>query len=146
MSDNEFEKEFVEATERGKASLESLPKALTARYDQLSKRLVLELQNGATLLVPINLIQGLDIADEKALADFDLVLGGSQIHWHSLDVQIYIKSLVEGVFGTPLWMQQLKKHYSSIGAKGGAARTTAKIAASRKNGKKGGRPRRILAA
>ena len=143
MVDNEkFEKEFIEATKRGKETLAILPKAASAEYDKKTKRLVLNLKYGVTLLVPVNLVQGLQGANDKSLSDFDLMLEGSQIHWHALDVQFYIKSLLEGVFGTGRWMKSLKEHLSDAGKKGGSAITEAKRKASAENGKKGGRPRK----
>ncbi|HYJ92243.1 MAG TPA: DUF2442 domain-containing protein [Pyrinomonadaceae bacterium] len=143
MKADRFEREYKEATRRGKLLFEKLPKADSARFDRKTKRLVLDLKNSSTLLVPTKLIQGLEGASDKEIADFELMLGGSQIHWRGLDIQLYIKSLIEGVFGTRSWMDRLREHYAAIGGKGGAARTSAKVAASRENGKKGGRPRKV---
>ena len=77
--------------------------------------MTLEMKNGVTLFVPIRLIQGLQTEDEKALSDFDLVMNGSQIHWHALDVQFYVEDLLKGVFGTPKWMNSLNEHLAKIG-------------------------------
>ena len=41
-------------------------------------------------------------------------------------------------------MKEIKKYLSKIGKKGGSAKTERKIHASIQNGKKGGRPRKIL--
>ncbi len=140
------EKEFKAANATGAEKMAKLPKAARADYDKKSRRFVLEMQNGVTLLVPAGLIQGLQSGDDEALRDFDLVAQGSQIHWHRLDVQFYVKSLLEGVFGTPNWMSNLNQHLAAIGAKGGASRSEAKKISSRENGKKGGRPRKQKAA
>lgn len=134
----EFEREYQEATRRGRERLEALPKAAGAEYDKKTKRLVLNLTNGVVLLVPVGLIQGLQTDDDEALSDFELVLQGSQIHWETLDVQFYIDSFLRGVFGTPGWMAE-------IGARGGTSRSDAKRQASRENGKKGGRPKKQVA-
>jgi hypothetical protein len=146
FNEEEFEQQFKAATKRGAAHLASLPKADAAKYDKKSKRLILEMKNGTTLLIPVNLIQGLQTGGDAALSDFDLMLEGSQIHWHALDVQFYIKNLLEGVFGTSRWMDNLKEHLSEAGKKGGASRSVAKRNASAENGKKGGRPRKIQVA
>jgi hypothetical protein len=141
MSSPEFNRQFKEAGIRGKQRLKELPKASSARYDAKSHRLVLEMQNGVTLLVPVNLIQGLQTDDVRALSDFELVSKGTQIHWNTLDVQFYVESLLHGVFGTAKWMSELKRHLSEIGRKGGSSKSAAKRVASAENGKKGGRPR-----
>lgn len=145
-SEEKFERQFKEATKRGAEHLASLPKADSARYDKKSKRLVLEMKNGTAFLIPVNLIQGLQTADEKALSDFDLMLDGTQIHWHTLDVQFYVKSLLEGVFGTGKWTNALREHLANAGRKGGAARSEAKRRSSAENGTKGGRPRKTQVA
>ena len=142
VDEAELDRQYEEATKRGAEELKRLPKAASARYDKNSKRLVLEMRNGTTVLVPVNLIQGLQTGDDKSLGDFDLVGEGTQIHWHSLDVQFYIEDLLRGVFGTPKWMSKLGEHLAQIGAKGGASRSEVKRAASRENGKLGGRPTR----
>lgn len=142
MDDKEFERQFAEATKRGEATLAALPKADSASYDSKNAEVVIKLRNGATLLVPHNLIQGLQTDDISALADIELFLDGTEIHWPTLDVQYRVKSLIDGVFGTQRWIEQLKQHYSTIGTKGGSRKSKAKSAASRANGKKGGRPRK----
>ncbi|MBA2606403.1 MAG: DUF2442 domain-containing protein [Acidobacteriota bacterium] len=142
VDESDLERQHLEAVKRGRETLEALPKAASAKYDKKSKRLILHLKTGTTLLVPINLIQGLQTEDDQALSDFDLMLEGSQIHWHKLDAQFYIKSLLEGIFGTRKWMDDLNEHLSAIGRKGGASRSDAKRRASAENGRKGGRPRK----
>lgn len=141
MNDPEFQRQVAEANKRGREELRRLPKASSARFDEKSKRIVLDLVNGVTLMVPTDLIQGLQTADLNALSDFKLVARGTQIHWGTLDVQFYVESLLHGVFGTARWMEGLKRHLSEIGRKGGSSKSAAKRTASVENGKKGGRPR-----
>lgn len=141
LSDPEFIREYEEATRRGTEKMARLPKAKTAKIDPTTRRLVLEMENGVTLLVPVDLVQGLQTDDLKALLDFELVLNGTQIHWDTLDVQFYVESFLQGIFGTQRWMSGLREHLAQIGRKGGRAKTSAKRAASAENGKKGGRPR-----
>jgi hypothetical protein len=109
VDEEELDRQHEEATRRGRETLARLPKADSARYDRKTKRLVLNLKNGTTLLVPVQLIQGLQTDDEELLNDFQLVIEGSQIHWDKLDVQFYVKSLLDGVFGTKKWMESLQK-------------------------------------
>jgi Protein of unknown function (DUF2442) len=145
MTESEFEYQYQEATKRGADKLKQLPKAANAQYDKNSMRMVLEMQNGITLLVPISLIQGLQSEDAKALANFELVMNGTQIHWHELDVQFYIEDLLKGIFGTPNWMKSIPEHLAEIGRKGGSQKSAVKANSSRENGRKGGRPSRKVA-
>lgn len=141
MTEEEFERQYVEATRRGELWLRDAVKAVAARYDDTSRRVVLDLQNGLTLLVPVDVVQGLHGASDTALRDFSLILEGTEIHWNELEAQFYVGGLLNGEFGTTKWMSNLSKHLSAIGRKGGQSRTPAKQAASAANGKKGGRPR-----
>lgn len=141
MSSPEFERQYLESLVRGKEELKRRPKATNARYDPRSRRVVLEMQNGVTLLVPVELVQGLQTTSTKELSDFELVAQGTQIHWGTLDVQFYVEDFLRGVFGTAKWMSGLKEHLAEIGRKGGRSTSAAKKAASAENGKKGGRPR-----
>lgn len=141
----DFNRQYKTAVDRGALRVAQLPKAASARFDARSARMVFEMQNGVTLFVPVGLIQGLNSGDSKTLADFELVSDGSQIHWHGLDVQFYIEDLLKGVFGTPSWMSTLEYHMAEIGRKGGSSNSPSKAAASRENGKKGGRPPRKAA-
>jgi hypothetical protein len=140
-----LDRQYEEATKRGEETLRDLLKADSARFDKNSRRLVLEMQNGTTVLVPVHLIQGLQTADDKDLVDLRLVAEGTQIHWDKLDVQFYVKSLIEGIFGTKKWMKNLNEHLAEIGRRGGKSTSKAKSEASRHNGLKGGRPKKKVA-
>ncbi|HLA95000.1 MAG TPA: DUF2442 domain-containing protein [Pyrinomonadaceae bacterium] len=146
MADPEFQKEVELANKRGAEKMARLPKASKAKIDLETRRLVLDMQSGVTLLVPIDMVQGLQTDNAKALEDFELVLNGTQIHWEKLDVQFTIESFLTGIFGTRKWMAGLKEHLVEIGRKGGQAKTPAKRFASAENGKKGGRPRKVRSA
>ncbi|NOT48369.1 MAG: DUF2442 domain-containing protein, partial [Acidobacteria bacterium] len=130
MDDPEFQRQVAAATKRGKEEHKRLPKASSARYDKKTRRIVLEMQNGVTLLVPVNLVQGLQDGSDTELGDFSLMLGGTEIHWNTLDVQFYVESFLKGVFGTAKWMSGLKEHLAEIGRKGGRSTSAAKKAAS----------------
>ena len=137
----ELDRQHKAAVKRGKEMVARLPKAVAARYDAVTKRFVLDMKNGSTFLLPANLIQGLQAGSDEELADFSLIIEGTQIHWHALDVQFYIEDLLRGVFGTPRWMENVNRHLAEIGRKGGQSTSVAKRKASAENGKKGGRPR-----
>lgn len=144
MSDEEFERQYAEGLKSGKEFLETAPKAISARFDETSKRMFFEMDTGVGFSVPVALIQGLQTNEIEALNDFELLFQGTEIHWNTLDVQFYVGSLLNGRFGTQKWMSSLQQHLSDIGRKGGKAKTLAKRTASIANGKKGGRPKKVV--
>ncbi|MNT97266.1 hypothetical protein D3C72_2395510 [compost metagenome] len=80
------------------------------------------------------------------------------IEWPALDVDSHVPGLVLAVSGSPAWQRRLfaaewealqaafPAVAAAMGRKGGAAKTEAKKAAARANGKKGGRPRKTAVA
>ena len=87
----------VEAAEtRGRALLDGEPRALTARYDPKSERIVVDLSNGATFAFPPRLAQGLDGATAGQLAGVEISGAGFGLYWESLDTDLSILGLLTG--------------------------------------------------
>ena len=107
MTDEEFERQYVEATRRGEEDLANAPKAVSAKYDCKTERLIIELQNGVTFMVPTDLVQGLRDASETDLKEVELWLKGIYLHWEKLDVDFRVSSLMQGIFGTKRWMEKI---------------------------------------
>ena len=128
------DRHYEEATRRGDAERRSSPIPTSVRFDGLSGRIVVEFENGAAFMVPARSLQGLEDATDAQLANVSL-LGETGIHWEDLDVDYSIRGLMSGIFGTAKFMDAQRR--------GGRSRSDAKIAASRANGAKGGRPRKI---
>ena len=120
------------ALERGRVAREHEPRALAARYDRASGRVVVDLENGCTFAFPPRLAQGLDDASVEELSDIEIVGNGYGLHWQALDVDLSLPGLMAGIFGTRAWMAR----------RAGRATSAAKAAAARSNGAKGGRPRK----
>lgn len=114
--------------------------AVGAHYDRRSSRIVVNLNTGIQLAFPAELAEGLAGASPQNLAEIEISPSGLGLHWPRLDADVYIPALLQGVLGSKSWMAR------QLGAKGGRARSQAKTAASRANGKKGGRPRKPDAA
>ena len=109
------------------------PRAKAAYYDTASGRVTIELTNGCVFAFPPALAQGLESASAAELATVEVMPGAESIYWECLDVGFSVPNLIAGSFGTKAWMREL-------GRAGGRARSAAKAAAVRENGKKGGRP------
>ena len=112
------------------------PRAGAARYDRRLARVVVSLSNGLELAFPLEFAEGLDKAVPAELAVIEISPTGLGLHWPKLNADLYLPALLDGVFGSPKWMAAL------MGRRGGLSRTTAKVAASRINGQRGGRPRK----
>ncbi len=124
--------QLAEAEKRGREAASTEPRASSARYDAKSRRIVVELTNGATFAFPPHLAQGLADASDAELTRVEILGHGYGLHWEALDVDFSVPGLLAGVFGTRSWMA---RH-------AGRARSEAKAAAARANGAKGGRPRK----
>jgi hypothetical protein len=92
------------AEARGRAELDAEPRAISARYDRDTQRIVVELINGCAYAVPSRLIQDLQGASDDALADVTVDGMGFNLHWPALDADLYVPALVAGIFGTRAWM------------------------------------------
>lgn len=89
-----------------------------------------------TIMVPVRLIEGLAGALYCDLKDIEITPSGLALHWDKLDADVYVPSLIQGIFETTKWMA------AQLGSAGGRASSPAKAAAARANGAKGGRPRK----
>jgi hypothetical protein len=115
------------------------PKAVAAEYRAKEDAVGIKLASGVELVIPRRLLQGLENATPDQAAQVEIWGPGSSLHWEALDVDHFVPSLIEGVFGNRRWM-------SELGKRGGAVRSEAKARAARRNGRKGGRPRKRSAA
>jgi hypothetical protein len=95
----------------------------------------MSMSNGLEVSFPAHEVQGLETATPADLSRIEIDPPGFGLHFPTLDADLYVPGLLQGVFGSEQWMA------ARLGARGGKARTAAKAAASRKNGKLGGRPR-----
>lgn len=133
------EQELAQAEAR-MAETRAAGHAVSARYDRRRSRVVVALNTGVELTFPTQLAEGLADASPDNLADIEISPAGLGLHWPQLDADLYVPALLQGVFGSKKWMAR------QLGAEGGRARTAVKIAASRANGRKGGRPRKAAMA
>lgn len=124
------------AEARGRKVLETEPRASAARDDRATGRVVVDLVNGCTYAFPTRLVQDLHDASPDALAGVEVDGLGFNLHWPTLDVDLYVPALVSGIFGTRSWMTR------ELARVAGRVKSPAKSAAARANGAKGGRPRK----
>lgn len=126
------------ARETAACAAASQPRAASAIYGRESGLITINLTNGATFSFPPELAQGLASASPEELALVEITPSGEGLHWETLDADLSVPALLAGIFGTKKWMAEM-------GKKGGQSTSSAKAAAARENGRKGGRPRKELA-
>ena len=131
VTDEEFEK----ATGRAKEFEARVPKAVSAKYDRHIRRVVVQLSSNLGIFFSPRDAEGLENATPEQLNEIEISPSGYGLHFPKLDADLYLPSLLEGVFGSERWMA------SRMGMRGGKSRSEAKTMASRENGKKGGRPK-----
>lgn len=134
MDEIVFDKrDYDEAVARGDAERRAQPAAKAVRYAAATGDIVVEFDNGASFTVRASLLQGLEGAAPADIARVEL-LGETGLHWPALDVDLTIAGLMQGVFGTASFMAGQRK--------GGQSRSPSKVEAARRNGQRGGRPRK----
>jgi Protein of unknown function (DUF3532). len=128
-----LEHDWDAANQRGQEALAAGPLAVSARYDQPTGKIVIELNNGVGLHIPPTLIQGMENATPADIAEIVIEGHGIGLYFPRLDADLYVPALARGILGTSAWMRRL-------GRKGGASKSPAKAEAARRNGRLGGRP------
>ena len=92
------------AEERMDVLLQSQPRAVRVRYDRHRARIVIRLNTGLDLALPVRLAQGLKGAAEDDLGVIEISPTGLGLHWPRLDADLYVPSLLAGRTGSAAWM------------------------------------------
>lgn len=124
------------ANQRAVDQQAAIPRAITARYDRKSGRIVINLSSKLDLSFFPNDAQGLEGATPSQLQEVEISPSGFGIRFPKLDADLYLPGLLEGFLGSRKWMA------SRLGQLGGQSRSRVKKAAAKANGKLGGRPRK----
>lgn len=124
------------ATRMSRKMLASLPRAVNAHYDRRIGRIVIQLNTNLEVAFSPRDAQGLENASPAELSVIEISPSGFGIHFPKLDADLYLPALLEGFLGSRKWMA------SRLGAEGGKSTSAAKTAAAKRNGRRGGRPRK----
>jgi hypothetical protein len=93
---------------------------------------MVELRSGYVFAFSPPRIPGLERANAEQLSEIRISPSGDGLHWDDLDVDVSLTGLMVDALNLREWAPRLM----------GEIRSEAKARASRKNGLKGGRPRR----
>lgn len=128
--------DFEAANQRAKDLQSWMPRAVAAHYDRKNRRIVVQLSSNLDVSFSPGNAQGLEKATPAQLQEIQISPSGFGIHFPKLDADLYLPAILEGFFGSKKWMA------ARLGEAGGKSRSAAKKAASRTNGRLGGRPKR----
>ena len=106
-SAEELEMMYETAALRGGEAVKTEKQAQSVRYDHATHRIILELKNGITMLLPCDLMQGIADALPVEIAEVELGARRASLHWEKLDQDFSVNGLVNGIFGTQKWMENL---------------------------------------
>ena len=133
------DKDLRAANRRGRRMQASQPRALRAWYDRKSGRVVVDLSSKLSVNFSPSDAEGLEHSTPQELTEIEITPSGLGLHFPKLDADLYLPSLLQGVLGSRSWMA------SRLGTVGGRATSAPKRAASRANGRLGGRPKKRVA-
>ena len=128
---------FELANQRAKELQGAAPRAVSAHYDRATGHIVIALSSKLILSFSPHDAQGLENAKPSQLDEIEITPSGFGIHFPKLDADLYVPGLLEGFLGSKKWMA------ARLGQAGGQSRSRAKKAASRANGRLGGRPKKV---
>ena len=129
---------FKAARARGEDRARDASALVDAYYDRTSDAVFLSFRSGGSMTIPRHTIPGLERQPVSVLEKVTLSPAGDALLWPAIDADVYVPGLVERAFGIRLFA-------AAAGRRGGQRSTRAKRAAARRNGAKGGRPRKPAA-
>ncbi|QDZ39387.1 DUF2442 domain-containing protein [Euhalothece natronophila Z-M001] len=84
-------------------------KAINAKYDPQNDQIIIQFVDGSEFRFNSQLGQGLQSATPEQLAEVEITPSGQGLHWESLDADLRIPDLLQGVYGNQKWMSELKR-------------------------------------
>lgn len=135
LTDAQILAQIPEARARALRAQTREPHAAMADYDPAMRRLRIGLTNGAEFSLAVALVPELRHATDADLRAVEIGPAGIGVHWPTLDVDLSVTGLARLVFGVRIVQR-------AAGAAAGRVRSPVKAEAARKNGARGGRPRK----
>ncbi len=131
----ELNRQHREAVKRSEWSLKHEPRAVSAKYD--NGEVTVRLRSGWSFSFDPRKYKFLKNATEKELSEVKALGLGFALEWESIDQHLGLGSLILDLIGE-------KYLATELGRRNGSATSEKKKAASRTNGKLGGRPKKVV--
>lgn len=135
LTDDEILAQVPAARARATRSLRTQPRAEKVTFPPGKHAIEVRLINGVVLRVPLSLVPALHCAMPSELNQVEVDRFGLTLHWECLDADLTVGQLAILALGRSTVMR-------ASAAAAGSVRSPAKAAAARRNGQKGGRPRK----
>lgn len=156
LSDAEFKTKMDRLRQQQAEREKFEPLIAKAWFDQAQRKIRIVLTNGIELSIPPAFLQEICELSDLELSQIEVGPGGYNIRWDEAGMGAEISNLLAGRFGSRKWMEKLHAELgvpmglwpdseparSAWGKTGARMTSKAKAAASRENGKKGGRPKK----
>ncbi len=126
------------AERRGEAKAKRPTALISAKLDERAKTVRLQFRSGLELAIPVKAIDEIANVPLARLRDVKASPMGDGLIFSEFGEAFYVPGLLRDLFGDAF--------AGALGKIGGRARSIAKTVAARKNGLKGGRPRKRSAA
>ncbi len=78
------------AVQRGQETMNSPLRAIAARYDAKSQRVIVTLVSGIELAIPPAIVQGLSTASAAELTDIEITPLGNGLYFPAIDADVFI--------------------------------------------------------
>lgn len=103
-TDAELDAEIEAAGKKADAERAYAVLATSARYDRATRRVIVELNTGATFIFPVDRVQGLQGAADDDLSILNVMPLSELIEWPRLDWHDSLPALMSGRYGSDAWM------------------------------------------
>lgn len=105
-TDEELDTQIEVARKAANEARATEVRAVSARYDRSSRRVIIELTSSATLMIPVDRIEALEAATDDDLSAVEVNGLGDGIAWPRLDWHHGLNALLAGRFGSKAWMDR----------------------------------------
>jgi hypothetical protein len=130
LTEEQFQAMLDEAYSRPRP--DNGPSAVQASYDAERQRVVVEYDNGCLFGFPVNLVRDTEGASPDQLAQVEILSLGRAVGWRNINASVDLNGVMMHAFRAKSWAGRFLGSFTS----------PAKSEAARRNGRKGGRPRK----